>query len=167
MGEGDTTLCGRTYLVRVHLEFAHDLDRDFTGIALQVARAVDVAEGAIAHLLQQLPPFQARVSGQLPLALVLLGDHPGQVLVLDLLALCARLLLVRAGLLLGAGGVRGDVPGLGPPIPRVGAVGDRVCVGVGYLAGGHLIGIGQGVLVLPMLVDIHGRDLSRGVVLVR
>ena len=40
-------------------------------------------------------------------------------------------------------------------------------LGVGYLAGGHLIGIGQGVLVLPMLVDIHGRDLSRGVVLVR
>jgi hypothetical protein len=113
MGEGDTTLCGRTYLVRVHLEFAHDLDRDFSSLALQIARAIDVAEGAIAHLLQQLPPFQTRVFGQLPLALVLLGNHPGQILVLDLLALCA-------GLLLGAGGVRGDVPGLGAPIPRIG-----------------------------------------------
>jgi hypothetical protein len=50
------------YLIRVHFELPDDFDGDFLA-SLGVASSIDIAEGAVAHLLDQHKAFQARVSG--------------------------------------------------------------------------------------------------------
>lgn len=57
-----------TNLHVVHLVLAHDFDSDVAVLALQVAGSVDVAEGAVAHLLDELPSLEARIVGKLGLA---------------------------------------------------------------------------------------------------
>lgn len=73
-----------THLGRVHFKLAHDLDGDFAGIALQVAGAVHIAEGAVTHLFEQLPALEAAVLRQLALGLLLLGDDARESLGVDL-----------------------------------------------------------------------------------
>lgn len=63
-----------THLHVVHFVLADHLDSDLAMVALQIAGAVDVAEGAVAHLLEQLPPLQAGVAGELCSARILLGN---------------------------------------------------------------------------------------------
>jgi hypothetical protein len=70
-----------TYLLAVHLVFADDLDGHLAGVALEVASAVDVAEGAIAHLLDELPPLEPRVPGKLAPACILLGHQARDIVV--------------------------------------------------------------------------------------
>ena len=54
----------RAYLIRVHLELANNFDADLlTGLG--VFGAVDVAEGTVAHLLDQDETLQARIAGHL------------------------------------------------------------------------------------------------------
>ena len=68
-----------TYLHVVHFEFANDLYGNLAGIAGQILGPVDVAEGAVSHLLEQLPSFQAGVLGELAPRLALLLDDLGDV----------------------------------------------------------------------------------------
>lgn len=85
------------YLHAVHFEFADNLDRHLAGITLQIACPVDVAEGAVAHLLHKFPPLQAGVPGKLAPAGILLGDQLRNVVYARLLTarrLAAKGLLV-------------------------------------------------------------------------
>lgn len=64
------------YLIAVHLEFAHDLDRDLVVLRGGILGTVYIAEGAIAHLLQQDPALQAGVFRHLGPVHALLCDEP-------------------------------------------------------------------------------------------
>lgn len=73
-GEYDTQKLARrltasseaTHLHAVHFVFAHNLDGDPVRVgALEIPGAVDVAEGAIAHLFKKLPPLEAGIFGEL------------------------------------------------------------------------------------------------------
>lgn len=91
-----------THLHTVHFILADDLDGTLAGVlASSIARAVDVAEGTVAHLFDQLPSLQAGISREFTPAFVLLGHKLGQVCVVDVLAGLGRLVLVRLG---GVGG---------------------------------------------------------------
>lgn len=67
MGEAGSAQTGAvmlaTYLSRVHLEFAHDLDRDLTSIAFAIACFVDIAKSTVAHLGQELVALETFVDG--------------------------------------------------------------------------------------------------------
>ena len=65
---------GSTDLLGVHLELADNLDSDLGILASGVLCAVDVAEGAVAHLLDQRPPLETWITGQLSLGLTLFRD---------------------------------------------------------------------------------------------
>lgn len=95
-GKGKEILASHvgTYLAGVHLELAHHFDGDFAGLAISISRTVNIAEGAVAHLLYEFPPFEAYVVWQLPGLLPLLCHHPGQFFLLDLLLLRVIYLLV-------------------------------------------------------------------------
>jgi len=80
-GRAATPRARATYLLAVHLVFADDLDGHLAGVALEVAGAVDVAEGAIAHLLDELPPLEPRVPGKLAPACILLGHQARDIVV--------------------------------------------------------------------------------------
>merc|ERR1712169_176253 len=97
----------------IHFVLADDLDADLTVLARQVAGPVNVAEGAVAHLLKKFPPFEAGVLGELALAGVLLGDEFGQVGLVDTLALGGILL---RHVLCGLGIVSSGMIGLGDTI---------------------------------------------------
>jgi hypothetical protein len=86
-----------TYLHAVHLKLADDLDCDLPRGPLAIPRPIYVAEGSIAHLLEELPPLEAGVGGKLALALILFCDEPRNVLVGDALVLF-RLHVYRLGL---------------------------------------------------------------------
>ena len=58
----------QTYLCGVHLELADDFDGNLGSMAVSFPGTVYVAEGTVAHFLQQGPPFQAGIFWQLPLA---------------------------------------------------------------------------------------------------
>jgi hypothetical protein len=73
-GQGRADPPGQTNLAGVHLKLAHDLDGDLAVLAGGITCSVDVAEGAVAHLLDQLPALEAGVLRQLALGLTLLGD---------------------------------------------------------------------------------------------
>lgn len=64
-----------TYLITVHLEFPNDLNGDLVILAGGVLGPVDVAESAIAHLVQQDPAFQARILGHLGPCTLFFGDN--------------------------------------------------------------------------------------------
>lgn len=96
------TTQAKTHLHAVHFILADDLDGTLAWVlAGSIARAVDVAEGTVAHLFDQLPSLQAGISREFALALVLLSYKLGQVCVVDVLAGLGRLVLVRLG---GMGG---------------------------------------------------------------
>lgn len=78
----------QTHLHAVHFVFADDLNRDLASLTRGVTSAVDVAEGAIAHLGDELPSLEAWVSWELALARVFLGDDLGEVGVIDTLGFC-------------------------------------------------------------------------------
>ena len=65
---------GSTDLAGIHLELAHHLDGDLALLlAGGVARAVHVAEGAVAHFFEQSPALEPGVLGKLALCFTLLG----------------------------------------------------------------------------------------------
>lgn len=68
-----------TYLHIVHFILADDLDCNLVVLAGGVARAIDVAKGAIAHLFEKLPALEAGVLGKLGPAGIFLGHELGQV----------------------------------------------------------------------------------------
>ena len=53
------------YLIAVHFKLPHDLDRNFSVFSCGILGAIDIAKGAVTHLLDQDPSFQARVFGHL------------------------------------------------------------------------------------------------------
>ena len=103
------------YLSRVHLEFPHDLDGHLLIPAGGILRAVDVAEGAITHLLHQGPALEAGILGKLPLALTLLGDDPFDDGRIEILVL----LFHRIYLVMLIRGSRGCIPCLRRTVPVV------------------------------------------------
>lgn len=136
-----------THLHAVHLVLADDLDGAFAVFALDVCGAVDVAEGTVAHLLDQMPPLQTGVSREFALALVFFGDDLGQVCAVYVLGRLGRLVLVRFD------GVGSGVAGLSGAVLPVG--GDRVRIrdgcrgrtgGSRFGNTGHLCLGGRGVL---------------------
>lgn len=56
-----------TYLVRVHFEFAYNLDCNLVILAGDVLGAIDVAESAVSHLFSQVVSFQTGIPRHLPL----------------------------------------------------------------------------------------------------
>jgi hypothetical protein len=86
--------CGDdAYLLVVHLEFPDDFDGHLAVLVFRIPSAVDVAEGAVTHLLDQSPPLEARVLGQLRPVLALLGDDAlddGRVVLLATLILLGQ-----------------------------------------------------------------------------
>jgi hypothetical protein len=66
-----------TYLHVAHLIFAHHLDGNLSPDTLTIPSAIDIAECAIAHLLEQLPPLEAGVIGELVPSRGLLGETRG------------------------------------------------------------------------------------------
>ena len=94
------------YLCGVHLILPHHLDSHLVELSIVVLGTVDVAEGAIAHLLEQSPSFEAGVFGQLAFAGSLFGYYAFEYLgVVVLLLLISLLLLVD--------GFGGSMSGLG------------------------------------------------------
>lgn len=53
------------YLITVHLELAHHFDGHFVELPCRILGAVDIAEGAVAHLLHQNPAIQTGIFGHL------------------------------------------------------------------------------------------------------
>jgi hypothetical protein len=86
-----------TYLCRVHLELADHFDGHFGVLAVVVLGAVDVAESAVAHLLDESVSLQTRVARQLALALTLLGDNALKDRVVVVFLLTLALLLIVHG----------------------------------------------------------------------
>lgn len=83
------------HLHAVHFVLAYNLDSDLALLARCVAGTVDIAESAIAHLVDKFPALEARVAREFALAGILLSDEFGEFLVIDtLLALAARVLVV-------------------------------------------------------------------------
>ena len=99
----------RAYLSRVHLKLPNDLDGNLLVDAMRVLCAVDVAEGAVAHLLNQLPSFETGVSRQLALALTLLGDDSLQDIRVDFLLCLLLLLLLVDGMSRSLAGTSGHI----------------------------------------------------------
>ncbi len=64
----------RAYLIRVHFEFADNLDGDFQ-VGLSVSGPVDVAEGSIAHLFRDYVSLESWIPGHLVGFLALLSDN--------------------------------------------------------------------------------------------
>lgn len=81
------------YLCGVHLKFSHDLDCDLVVDVVRILRPVDVAEGAVAHLLHELPSFEARIPRQFAFAFAFFGDDSLQYRVVVVFLLCIPLLL--------------------------------------------------------------------------
>lgn len=90
-------LLGSTNLLGVHLELADDLDGDLAPLAGGISCSVYVTEGAVAHLLKDLPSIETGVLGQFALCLALFCDNALQDFRVDSLTLGCRLLLVLVG----------------------------------------------------------------------
>ena len=161
-----TLSCQNTYLTLVHFKLADDFDGHLSNFPIQIARSVDVAEGAVAHLLYQLPSLQPRISWQFALALVLFRNYPLQLLLVDLLAFLLLLLSLMCC----------RIVGLRSPISLI-YICRRVCVAALYLIclASHHVRVGVGVVVrwsrivvvavLVLVVYIDGRDMRSWVVL--
>jgi hypothetical protein len=63
-----------TYLLTAHFEFAHDFDRHLAIVSLTILGTVNITEGTVAHLLNQLPALQARIVRKFALFCILLSD---------------------------------------------------------------------------------------------
>lgn len=103
-----------TYLHVIHLKLADNFDGNFSSVFLQVAGPIDVAKGTVTHLLQQLPPFQARVPRELAPIGVLLSDQLLEVIIVDPFALSFGQVLVCLSM------VRGSMASLGGTILGIG-----------------------------------------------
>lgn len=115
---------------------------------LGILRSVDIGKGAIAHLLDELPAFEARISRQLAFAFALLGNDA-----LKNRRVVVFLLLVL--LLLGIRSARGGMACFGGDISVV------------HGGGGIVLFLGRGGLKGLVLVDIriaHAHVLGLGVV---
>lgn len=78
------------YLHTVHLVLANYFDGDLALLTCCVAGAVNIAEGTITHLVDELPALEAGVTREFALAGILLGNKLGELLIVDaLLALAA------------------------------------------------------------------------------
>ena len=93
------------YLGRVHFELPYHLDRDLVVDVLGVLGPIDITEGAVAHLLDQLPAFEARISRELAFAFTLFGNDA-----LENRRVIIFLFLVSLGL--GVYGTGGGMTGL-------------------------------------------------------
>jgi len=163
--QGDVdSVVSNTYLIRVHLELADDLDSHLSDFSVQIACTVDIAERAIAHLLYQLPSLESWVSRQFAFALVLFRNYPLQLLLVDLLVtfLLVLLSLVRCRIV----GLRSSVSVVQICRRECVSAWDLVClvrhqvrVSVGVVVRG------RGIVVIAILVDVDGRDMCRWVVL--
>ncbi len=155
-----------THLARVHLKLADDFDRNVLMLTGAVLCSVDVAEGAVAHLLDENPSLQTRISGQLSSALPLLGHDPLQ----------DRRIVV--GLSVGGSGVLLDLLVVaGRPRSRVSGScgdvavverGDRVIclrhVGVQRLVVHHIWiaeSVVLGLVAVTLLLGVHIGDVRR------
>lgn len=77
MCSGLSSVC-KAYLIVVHLELADDFDGDLL-VCLGISCSVYVAEGAIAHLLDEDESFQTRILRHLAGLCSFLGDDSGNV----------------------------------------------------------------------------------------
>lgn len=111
-----------TYLHVVHLELANDLDGHLSVLALQVAGAVYVAEGAVSHLFNKLPALETLIPRKLILVGILFGDQLGDVFVRY------PLLCLAADTLGWFDMVRGYMAGLGHSV--LGISGSRIGIDV-------------------------------------
>lgn len=93
-GQKRAGLLGNTNLLGVHLKLADDLYGHLAPLSRGISCSVHVAEGAVAHLLQNLPPFKTRVLGQLALCLALFCDNALQYFWVNSLALSGSILLL-------------------------------------------------------------------------
>jgi hypothetical protein len=159
---------GNTDLLRVHLKLAHNLDGHLAVLAGGVAGAVHVAEGAVAHLLDQVPALEPGVAGHLALGLALLCDDAFEHRRVDCLALCGRLHLLLVGCCaFGSGtGLGSDVAVVsGSRADRVVAVGDVAVRGrlLGHDGLRHAMvdGVG-GVVTLLLRLGVDVGDVGRG-----
>lgn len=105
----------KTYLHVVHLVLADNFDGDFAILPLSITSTVDVAEGAIAHLLQEDPSLKAGVLGELCPGGIFFGDELGEVGVVNTSAcalgggvLLASHLFGRFGEEFGSDGLRDE-----------------------------------------------------------
>jgi hypothetical protein len=80
-GSGD-----QAYLIVIHFELSYDFDGDFIS-GLCVSSFVDVAEGTVAHLLDQNKSFQSGISGHLAGLFSLFSHYGFDIGLLDLLVL--------------------------------------------------------------------------------
>ena len=126
-GQKRAGISGNTDLLRVHFEFAHNLDGNFAPLTSGIPRSVDVAEGAVTHLLQNLQSFKPRVFGQLALCFAFFRNDALQNFGVNTLALGSSFLLV---FLVGrtisrSPGLRCDVAVVASSSDRVVTVGQR------------------------------------------
>lgn len=124
-----------SYLIAVHFVLPDDLDGHLVILAGGILGAVDVAEGAVAHLVQQDPAFKTRIPGHFNPALLLLLDDLFDVMI-------ARAL---------GRGFRGPLLGLGLAISAPGVDGVQVAGGGRILPGG-----------LSLVLGVHGRHVGGG-----
>lgn len=94
---------GLAYLIGVHLEFTDDFNGDFVSRSC-VPGSIDIAEGAISHLLGEDIPLQAGIPGHLVGLLTLFGDNS-----LDLCISVLKLLVLASGLGSSSSSLGGDV----------------------------------------------------------
>lgn len=156
--------------MRVHFELPDDFDRDFVVLVVEVLGAVDVAEGAVAHLLDELIALQAGIARQLALALALLGDYAlqdGRVVILLCLLLFLLLVDGVGGGMAGTCGLPAVVAGLRRVfLRRRMSLRLSVVVDVGLADAVRCRLLGSAiVLVAAMLLGVDGGDVGGGLVL--
>lgn len=126
-GQKRAGMLGNTDLLGIHFEFAHNLDGNFAPLTGGIPRSVYITEGAVTHLLQNLPSFEPRVLGQLALCLAFFRNDALQNFWVDALALGGGFLLV---FLVGrtisrSAGLRCDVAVVASSSDRVVTMGQR------------------------------------------
>jgi hypothetical protein len=95
-GVTDTDNPRFAYLHTVHLVFAYYFDSDVALLACCVAGTVYIAEGTIAHLVDEFPAFETGVAREFALAGILLGDKLGELLIVNALLALAVCVIVIA-----------------------------------------------------------------------
>lgn len=91
-----------TYLHVVHFVLADNLDGDLAGGPFEVPSTVDVAECAVAHLFDELPPLETRIPGEFALRGILLSYQLREAAFVYTALLCLRDVLVGLGMIGGS-----------------------------------------------------------------
>lgn len=107
-GGGNVISSGTTYLCRVHFELADHFDGHFGVLSVVVLGAVNIAEGAVAHLLDQSVSLQTGVTRQLALAFTLLGNNALEDRAVIVFLLTLALLLIVYGTSCGVASLGSD-----------------------------------------------------------